>query len=164
YKLPDGKTGRFVLSQWALSNGVEIMEISGFNSPKTALPDPPINMTSLDQSAFFLDGMDMDALQELYPKAQTLADGRVVVLDHDGLWKTMWSKDWTPPLPPPEYSDRVDQGQAVDLEMGIRTAGITMLFALAGIEPRRRNQHDYSIASLVKALKIINRNAPYENK
>src|SRR5690348_16975035 len=102
---PDGQDGMFSVADWAVKNGYSVEKIDGFNTPPTALDIPPLDMTRLDQSVWYMDGAKMDVLSELFPQATKLDDGRVVVLDKDGLWKTMWSDTWSPDQPYPSYED-----------------------------------------------------------
>lgn len=164
FKDPNGKVGRFSLGQWAESTGATIIEMNGFNSPDTALDQPPVGMNYLDQSAFYMDGQNMEALQEMFPQALKKVDGAVVVLDSDGMWRTMWSPYIQQPLPAPAFAEMVDQNMVQDPKLAMRVAGITFMFALAGIEPGTDNNGNFKVDSLVKAIKVIARNAPYENK
>lgn len=163
-KRPDGGTSAFSLGQWAEQHQANIVQMDGFNSPDTALDQPPNGLNYMDQSVFFHDGMDISALQDMYPGARKLDDGRVVVLDNDGLWKTMWSPFLLAPEPPSSFKDQVDNNQVNDPRLTMRTAGITFFFGLAGMEAQTDNNGNFKITEVVKALKVIGRNAPMENK
>lgn len=163
-KSPEGDVIAFKLSQWAENNQATIVQIDGFNSPDTALDQPPNGMNYIDQAAFYQDGQDMATLQEMFPQAMKRSDGRVVVLDNDGLWKTMWSPYLEAPKPMPSIVEQAFQNTINDPRLVIRTAGITFFYALAGIEPVTDNSNNFTIPSLVNALRVISRNAPYENK
>lgn len=160
FKSDDGsRNGTFNLAQWAQDSGVQIESIDGFNSPITALDIPPEGMNQLDQAVFFMDGQNMDALRNIYPEAQHLPDGRVVVKDKDGLWKQMWSDNWSPPPDVPEYEELVQTGHAPDLMQSMRSAGIALLFGLAGIEPKSEVITPKEIG---KMLKVFKNNLPIE--
>ena len=159
-----GREGMFSVADWAMQNGAQIQKIDGFNTPVTALDVPPNGMNSLDQSVWYMGGGNLDALKELFPQAQELSDGRVVVLDNDGLWKTMWSDTWTGPEPLPTHQDLVDMGQAVDSRVGLRAAGMLFLCGLAGVDPRIGSDGEIEIQDLEKTLRVIATNAPEENK
>lgn len=154
----------FALGQWAENNQANITMIQGFNSPDTALDQPPLGMNHLDQSAFYNDGADLNALREMYPDATTLPDGRVVVLDSDGLWKTMWSHRVSAPLPPMTFEEEVNANLTNDPRLTMRVAGVNMFFALAGIDPTNDMNGNYKVSDVVKALKVIQRNCPHENR
>lgn len=155
----------FSLGRWAADKGVEILSMDGFNSPNTALDQPPNGMNYLDQAAFYHDGKNLEALQEMFPQSMQRSDGRVVVLDNDGLWKTMWSPLVTTPLPPASFAQRVKNNEVHDPRMVIRFAGITLFFALAGKEVKNDKKHGgVKPEALGEVLKIISRNAPHENK
>lgn len=160
----DGASHGFSLAQYCNDHQLEVVQINGFNSPDTALDSPPIGMNDLDQSVFYMDGMDMDALREMYPEAQTTEDGKVVVLDSDGLWKTMWSKNINPALPPPTFQEQVQMNMMQDPRLTMRVAGITFLFGLCGIEPKMGKDHNFQTKQLIECLKMIQRNCSYENK
>jgi hypothetical protein len=160
---PDGQDGMFSVADWAVQNGYSVDKIDGFNTPPTALDIPPTDMTKLDQSVWYMDGAKMDALSELFPQALKLDDGRVVVLDRDGLWKTMWSDTWSPDQPYPSYEDRVISGEAPDTRLAMRSAGIAFLFGLSGVDPKVKNG-DIKPESIGKMLKAIARNAPLETQ
>lgn len=164
YKSEDGKEeGVFSIADWAIQNDYTIEKIDGFNTPPSALDTPPSGMNRLDQAVFFMAGKNVNELRDLFPQATQLSDGRVVVLDKDGLWKTMWSDTWEPPQPFPSYDDHVAAGQALDTRVGMKAAGLAFLFGLAGVTPKIKNG-DVDIASLEKCLKVIARNCPVENK
>jgi hypothetical protein len=160
----DGRTFQFSLAQWAQANGAKITHIDGFNTPETALHTPPNGMTALDQATFYLDGKDTNVLSQLYPKSETLSDGRVVVMDNDGFWKEMWSSDWTAPPPPPSYQDQVREGQAVDMALAIRLAGVQFLAALAGVKSSQTKQGNFPISMIRDTLQALSDNAPEESK
>lgn len=160
---PEGELVAFKLGEWAMQHNVNIVGMYGFNSPSTALDMPPSGMNYLDQSVFYNDGMDMQALQELYPQSQKQADGRVVVLDSDGLWKTMWSPGLTPPEPPLEFDEQVARGMVNDPRLVIRTAGVTMLLAICGIDAKQ-GPKGFRPKDIAKAFATVGANAPYENK
>lgn len=160
----DGKLYGFSLAKWADKHQAKILMINqGFNSPETALDQPPLGMNHLDQSAFYNDGADLNALREMYPDATTRQDGNVVVLDSDGLWKTMWSPFIAAPLPPLTFDEEVDANLVNDPRLTIRVAGIEMFFALAGIEPSQGKDGNYKISDVVKGLQTLQRNCPHEN-
>lgn len=159
-KKPDGKVVRFSLAAWAQQNQARVVQVDGFNAPETALDIPPMGMNYMDQSAFYHDGMDMAALQELFPQAQKRGDGRVVVLDSDGLWKTMWSPYLVAPMPAPSFQEQVAMNEVNDPRLVMREAGITFLMSLAGIE----RDKDLKPGKIVKMLRMLSRNCPYENK
>lgn len=163
FSTPDGAIHVFKLGQWALEHNVNITFMDGFNDPMTALDQPPNGMNYLDQSVFYNDGMDMNALMELYPKATTLEDGRVVVLDNDGLWKTMWAPNLRPPEAPLEFDEMVERNMVNDPRLVMRTAGVIMLGALAGKELKQSN-NGFKPLEIAEVFAIIGRNAPYENK
>lgn len=160
FKQPDGAVKKFGLSTWAQENQARIVQVDGFNAPETALDIPPMGMNYMDQSAFYHDGMDMNALQELFPQAQKRGDGRVVVLDSDGLWKTMWSPYLHAPLPAPDFNEQVATNMTNDPRLVMRQAGISFLMSLAGLE----YDNDLKPGKIVKMLRVLSRNAPYENK
>lgn len=159
-----GNQGLFSVAQWAVENHFKVSKIDGFNTPMTALDIPPLNLTSLDQSVWYMDGAKMDALQEMYPQAMKLDDGRVVVLDSDGLWKCMWSDTWQAQDPYPSYEDRVGTGEAIDTRTGMKSAGIAFLFGLAGVDPKLDKEGDIKPDSVAKMLHAINKNAPLETQ
>lgn len=159
-----GKPHAFSLAQWAEDNQCMITMIQGYNSPETALNEPPQGMNYLDQSAFFNDGADMNALQEMYPDARQLQDGRIVVLDSDGLWRTMWSSDVHVPLPSMTFDEQVDANMVNDPRLTIRVAGIEMLFGLTGVSGKTDRDGNYKISDIVKSLKVIAQNCPHENR
>lgn len=163
-KTEDGSTKAFSLGGWAEDNQMKIVSMEGFNSPETALDIPPTGMNYIDQSVFYNDGMDMSALQEMFPQAFKRNDGRVVVLDSDGLWKTMWSPYLVAPLPPPSFPEQVSMNMIQDPRLTMRLAGITFLFALAGMDVKPGPDGNIKVSQVVKMLQIIGRNAPYENK
>lgn len=162
-KTEDGSVHGFSLGQWAEENQARIVSMDGFNGPDSALDLPPNGMNYIDQSAFYHDGMDMNALSELYPKAIKRNDGRVVVLDNDGLWKTMWSPYLVQPLPAPSFPEQVAMNLAQDPRLSIRTAGVVFLFALAGKEAKQ-GKKGFEIKDVVDVLKTLRNNAPYENR
>lgn len=164
FKTEDGSLHAFKLVQWAEENQARIVQIEGFNAPDTALDQPPNGMNYIDQSVFYNDGMDMSALQDMFPQSYKRNDGRVVVLDNDGLWKTMWSPYLVAPLPPPSFQEQVQTNMVNDPRLTMRMAGITFLFALAGMEPAQGKDGSIKVESIVKMLRMISRNAPYENK
>jgi hypothetical protein len=159
-----GQEGLFSVADWAQKNGYSVTKIDGFNTPPTALDVPPTDMTALDQSVWYMDGARMDALRELFPQVAKLDDGRVVVLDRDGLWKTMWSDTWQPPQEYPSYSDRVESGDAVDTRTAMRSAGIAFLFGLAGVDPKIKKNGDLAPKSIEAMLHELCNNAPMETK
>lgn len=164
-KTPDGGVTAFSLHSWAQEFGANIVFIEGFNNPETALETPPNGLNYLDQSVFFNDGMDIGALQELYPQVRELDNGNVVVLDNDGLWKTMWSPSVQVPLPPMSFQEEAEVGLVSDPRLTMRTAGVTFFVALAGIEADKDKKYGgIKISNIIDTLKIINRNAPLENK
>lgn len=163
-KTPDGAVKGFSLAKWAENNQMTIVHMDGFNGPDTALDQPPNGMNYIDQSAFYQDGMDMESLQDMFPQSMKRADGRVVVLDSDGLWKTMWSPYLQAPSAPESFIEQVATNQVNDPRLVMRGAGITFFYALAGVEPEVDKSNNYTIPSLVNALRVISRNAPYENK
>lgn len=160
----EGDVVAFQLAQWAEANNMTVVSMEGFNSPDTALDQPPTGMNYIDQAAFYQDGMDMGTLQELFPQAMKRSDGRVVVLDSDGLWKTMWSPYLEAPKPMPSIVEQALQNSINDPRLVMRTSGITFFYALAGAEPKTDKRNNFTIPSLVNALRVISRNAPYENK
>jgi len=165
YTSEDGvEEGMFSVADWAMQTGHTISKIDGFNSPVTALPLPPTGMNSLDQSVWFMDGGNMQALQEMFPQAQRLSDGRAVVLDKDGLWKTMWSDNWSPPAKFPTYQDLADRGQALDVKEGMKSAGIVFLFGLSGQDLDISKTGGATPKSITKCLRAVSNNAPTENK
>jgi hypothetical protein len=165
FKSEDGtKKGVFNVADWAVSNSYSIEKIDGFNTPITALDIPPGGMNQLDQAVFFMDGSNMDALRGIYPDAKQLDDGRVVVKDQDGLWKTMWSDNWSPPPRVPEYDEMVQNGDALDLKKGMRSGGIALLFGLAGIEPKLDKEGEITPKEVGKMLKVLKHNLPVEGR
>src|SRR5688500_3507564 len=56
---PDGKITMFALGDWCNQQQAEIVYMEGFNSPETALDQPPNGMNFFDQSVFYNDGMDI---------------------------------------------------------------------------------------------------------
>ncbi len=164
FKTEDGKNGSFGLGQWAESHQAQIVTMDGFNSAETALEMAPNGMNYMDQTVFFHDGMDMDALGEIFPKNMKRGDGRIVVLDNDGLWKTMWSPYLHAPLGPMDESEMVERGMMQDPEMVIRSAGIIFMLGLAGINASSDYESNYKVEEIVGALEIIGRNAPFEIK
>jgi hypothetical protein len=162
YKSIDGsEEGVFSIADWAIQNGYSVEKIDGFNTPVSALDVPPLGMNRLDQAVFFMAGKNVNELRELFPQAAQLDDGRVVVLDKDGLWKTMWSHNWEPPQGFPTYEENVAAGTALDTRVGMKAAGIAFLFGLTGVEAKIKNG-DVTIDSVGKMLKVIERNAPLE--
>lgn len=164
YKDANGKRGAFSLAQWAEEHQAQIILMEGFNGPDTALDQPPNGMNYMDQSVFFQDGMDMEALSAIFPKNMERNDGRVVVMDNDGLWKTMWSPFIHAPIPPMTIEDMEQVGLLQEPELIIRTAGITFMLALAGIEATSDEEHNFKVEEILAAMEIINRNAPFEVK
>lgn len=162
-KFPDGSTKAFSLGAWAQETGAKIIEMQGFNNPESALNTPPNGMNYLDQSVFYQDGMDMAALMDLFPQTQKLPDERIVVLDNDGLWKTMWSPYLVAPQGAQPPLESAAQNLINDPRLVIRQAGIVFFFALAGMDTPNTNK-GVKIEGLVKALQTIGKNAPYENK
>lgn len=158
-----GNKGMFNIGEYAQSEGLTVTKIDGFNSPPTALDIPPNGMNNLDQSVFYMGGGRVDALKQMFPQATELSDGRVVVLDRDGLWKTMWSDTWTPPQPFPNYDTLVNRGVGVDTKAGLKGAGIAFLFALSGVEAKIVNG-DVTPESVCKMFKAIDDNSPLETK
>ncbi len=163
-KTEDGATHGFKLQQWAAENQATIINMEGFNGPDTALDQPPNGMNYLDQSVFYQDGQDMNALTEMFQQSMKREDGRVVVLDNDGLWKTMWSPYLVQPLPGLSFPEQISMNEVNDPRLTMRLAGVTFMFALAGMETSNDSKGKMKIAGLEKALTIIGRNAPYENK
>lgn len=163
FKTEDGsKRGVFNVANWASLNGFTVEGIDGYNNPITALDTPPEGFNELDQAVFFMDGQNMNALRGIFPEAQRLEDGRVVVKDKDGLWKAMWSDVWTPPPRVPEYEEMVANGQALDLKKGMRQAGIAMLFGLAGVEPKGDKAGEITPKEVGTMLMVLKRNLPIE--
>ncbi len=160
----EGKPFAFSLAQWAEDNQATITMIQGYNSPETALNEPPQGMNYLDQSAFFNDGADTNVLAEMYPDNRTLQDGRIVVLDADGLWRTMWSSDVHTPLPSLTFDEEVDANMVNDPRLSVRVAGIEMLFGLTGVSGKTDRDNNYKISDVVKALKKVATNCPHENR
>jgi len=160
----DGAEGLFSVADWAIKNGMQIEKIDGFNNPPTALDIPPEGMTSLDQSVFYMGGKKASALKGMFSQVAELQDGRVVVMDKDGLWKTMWSDNWSTPQPFPTYDEMVTRGQALDTNVGMRSAGLSFLLGLAGVVPRIDERGELSVDSLGDTLKTVKRNAPIENQ
>ncbi len=160
----EGDIYGFSIGKWATEHQATIVFMQGFNDPDTALDSPPLGMNHLDQSAYYNDGADINALKELYPDATTTSDGRTVVLDSDGLWKTMWSANVTAPLPPMTHDEEVDANLRNDPRLAMRVAGINFFCALAGIEVTAKSDGNYKMSDIVKTLKIIQRNAPIENR
>jgi hypothetical protein len=107
--------------------------------------------------------MDMASLQEMYPNSQKTADGRVVVLDSDGLWKTMWAPNLRGPDPAMTTGEEIHENLMNDPRLVMRTAGVSMLLAMAGIEAKQ-TEKGFKPAQIVKALQILGENAPYENR
>lgn len=161
-KTSDGVIG-FALGHWAQEIGAQILYMDGFNSAETALDQPPNGLNYFDQSVFYNDGMDMASLQELYPNSEKTADGRVVVLDSDGIWKTMWAPNLRGPLPPMTQAEEIHENLINDPRLVMRTAGVTMLLALAGIEAKQ-GPKGFQVGQIVKAMQTIAVNAPYENR
>lgn len=159
-----GQRGGFSLAKWAQQQQAEIIFMEGFNNPDTALDQPPEGMNYFDQVVFFQDGMDMDALQQMFPQAMQDEDGTVKVLDNDGLWKIMWSPHLAPPPPPMTFEEEVEANLVNDPRLVLRTAGVHFLFGLAGKFPNQGKKGGVKINELVEVLRIINRNAPIENK
>jgi hypothetical protein len=160
----DGKPHAFSLAQWAQDNQCTITLIQGYNSPETALNEPPQGMNHLDQSAFYNDGADTQVLSEMYPDNRELEDGRIVVLDHDGLWRTMWSSDVHTPMPSLTFDEEVDANMVNDPRLTIRVAGIEMLFGLTNVSGKTDKENNYKISDVVKALTSIQKNCPHENR
>lgn len=165
FRTSEGKSGAFSLAQWAENNQSEIIFMNGYNNAETAIDQPPNGMNYFDQAVFFQDGMDMNALKEMFPDSTQDQDGSVKVLDNDGLWKIMWSPFLSPPEAPMSYDERVEIGEVNDPRLVLRTAGVTILFGLAGEGlPKTNKDGGVNVAPLVKALKILQRNAPMENR
>lgn len=163
-KTSDGSVKKFGLAAWAEANQMTVVQMDGYNGPDTALDQPPNGMNYMDQSAFYHDGMDINALKEMFPQATTRGDGRVVVLDNDGLWKTMWSPFLVAPFAAPSFGEQVAMNMVNDPRMVMRGAGIAFIMSLAGQEPKTDGKGNLRVASIVKTLQFISRNAPYENK
>ncbi len=160
----DGRQGMFSLAKWAENNQAEIIFMEGFNNPDTALDQPPEGMNYFDQVVFYQDGMNMEALQQMFPQAMQDEDGTVKVLDNDGLWKIMWSPHLRAPEPPPSDDELIRDNLMNDPRLVLRTAGVHILFGLAGKFPKENKTGGVPINQLVEVLRIINRNAPIENK
>lgn len=165
FRSAEGRPGAFSLAQWAENNQAEIMFMEGYNSAETAIDVPPNGMNYFDQVVFFQDGMDMDALTDMFPQAIQDEDGTVKVLDSDGLWKIMWSPFLSAPEAPLTHDELVQSGEKNDPRLVLRTAGVAMLFGLAGKElPKNTKNGGVPIAGLIEVLKVIARNAPLENR
>ncbi len=159
----DGRKAGFALGHWAQEMQCQVIYMDGFNSAETALDQPPNGMNYFDQSVFYHDGMDMGSLQELFPNSTKTSDGRVVVLDSDGLWKTMWAPDLRGPEPVMTQEEEIHENLINDPRLVMRTGGITMLLAMAGIEAKQ-SEKGFKVAQLIKAFQTIGENAPYENR
>lgn len=160
----DGSEGMFSIADWAVKNGFQIDKIDGFNTPVTAIDVPPQGMTNLDQSVFFMGGKKVEALKGVFSQVTELEDGRVVVLDKDGLWKTMWSDTWSPPQPFPKYDEMVGRGLALDTKQGMRSAGLSFLLGLSGTKPKIDSRNELEPKCVAEAMHRIKRNAPIENQ
>lgn len=163
-KGPNGERGGFSLAQWAENNMANVVFMEGFNNPDTAIDQPPLGMNYFDQAVFFQDGMDMAALSEMFPRAMKDQDGTVKVLDSDGLWKIMWSPYLRAPEAPPTFEEEVGMGLAQNPGLTVRTAGVHLLYGICGKTPDDSGKGGVSIRSLVEVLRIIQRNAPLENR
>ncbi|UOF79071.1 hypothetical protein [Caudoviricetes sp.] len=160
FETEDGtQTGTFNLSDWASEQGYTIERIDGLNTPITALDSPPEGFNELDQAVFFMDGMNIDALRGIFPETKHLDDGRIVVKDKDGLWKCMWTDNWSPPDRVPEYEELVESGLALDLKKGMRKSGLALLFGLAGVEPKGDTPTPKEVGKMLTTLKA---NLPIE--
>ncbi len=160
-----GRKGMFSIADWAVKNEYSVTKVDGFNTPPTALDVPPLDLTRLDQSVWYMNGAKTDALQEIYSQVTKLDDGRVVVLDKDGLWKTMWSDLWAPDQEYPTYEDRVQTGESVDTRSAMRAAGMAFLFGITGVDPKfTKGTQDVTPDSIEKVLEVLNRNAPMETQ
>lgn len=162
-KSPDGSMKGFVLGQWSEEYGARIVWMDGFNTPETAVNRPPNGLNYFDQSVFYNDGMDMNALQDLYPRSQKNDDGSVVVLDNDGLWKVMWSSSLRGPEAPKTQQEEIHENLMNDPRLVMRTAGVVFLLGVAGISATT-GKKGFKVKDIVKALRTIQDNAPHENK
>lgn len=162
-KTPDGGTKGFALGHWSEQYGARIVFMDGFNSPETAINRPPNGMNFFDQSVFYNDGMDMNALQDIYPRAMKNEDGSVVVLDNDGLWKVMWAPNLRGPEAPLSQQEEIHENLVNDPRLVMRTAGVVFLLGIAGVEAKS-GKKGFEVRDIVKAIGVIQNNAPHENK
>lgn len=162
-KTPDGTMQGFALGHWSEQFGARIVFMDGFNSPETAINRPPNGLNYFDQSVFYNDGMDMNALQDLYPRSMKNEDGTVVVLDNDGLWKVMWAPNLRGPEAPLNMQEEIHENLVNDPRLVMRTAGVVFMLGVAGISATT-GKKGFKVNDIVKALRTIQDNAPHENK
>lgn len=165
YVSQDGsRHGAFNLADWAVQTGNKVEEIDGFNRPVTALDVPPVGMTPLDQSVFYQSGKNVSALRGIFKEVKELTDGRVVVLDQDGIWRTMWSNNWQAAEPWPSYEERAGMGQAVNIKQAMRAAGVAFALGLAGVEPKLTKKGELAPKEVAKMMEFFQRNLPLEGQ
>ncbi|GAC1686524.1 MAG: hypothetical protein NVS9B9_08690 [Ktedonobacteraceae bacterium] len=110
----------------------------------------------------------MEALKRKYRDAQRLEDGRIVVLDRDNMWRTFSDPSDPTIIPQPKsYAEKALSGEAPDMEIELRQAGIALILGMAGVTP----DEDYNqkgippiAEDLYEACEVLRNNLSAEGK